>query len=232
MHVEKLRELLDKAAPDIKHQALELMLTPHRSPIFGAAKSVEHEVAALNALKMLGYLTENADEFELVENLRVIKPKARALLYQTALRRPTTPAEIDRDLRDLLRSPLLAVDGEFYMIEVPQPLTMDRLRQRVRVLRFLSDGTFSGSVARIKRPALAALVEDLIDKNDQAKVFEELRKAGYEGTDVRSVISAVLKKTGTRLAGQVGEELLGRGGEAIGWVLDGAWARLQNSKNP
>jgi len=227
MHTEKLRELLNKATPDIKQQALELMLAPHMSPVFGAAKSVEHEIAALNALKMLGYLTDNADEFELVENLRVTKPKARALLYQAALRKPTTPAEIDRDLRELLRSPLLAVDGEFYMIEVPQPLTMDRLRQRVRALRFLSDGTFSGSVARIKRPALAALVEDLIDKNAHAKVFGELRKAGYEGTDARSVINAMIKKVGATLAGQVGEELLGRGGEAIGWVFDEAWARLR-----
>lgn len=80
MHTEKLKELLQQAAPDIKHRALEIFLAPHTSPVFGAAKSVEHEVAALNALKLLGYLTNNADEFELVESLRVTKPKARALL--------------------------------------------------------------------------------------------------------------------------------------------------------
>lgn len=226
MHTEKLHELLNQAAPDIKHKALEILLSPHTSPVFGAAKSVEHEVAALNALKLLGYLTDNADEFELVESLRVTKPKARALLYQAALRKPTTREEIDQDLRDLLRSPLLAVDGDFYMIEVPQPLTMDRLRQRVRKLRFLSDGTFSGSVARIKRPALAALVEDLIDKNEQKTVFAELKKAGYEGSDLRATITALLKKTGSRLAEQVEEGLLGLGGEAIGWVFERAWERF------
>jgi hypothetical protein len=56
------------------------------------------------------------------------------LLYQAALRKASTPTEIDQDLRDLLRSQLLELDGEFYMIEVPQPLTMDRLRKRVRRL--------------------------------------------------------------------------------------------------
>jgi hypothetical protein len=55
---------------------LDLLLAPHTSPVFGAAKSVEHQVAALNALKCLGYLTDNADEFELVKNMRVTKPKA------------------------------------------------------------------------------------------------------------------------------------------------------------
>lgn len=212
MHREKLRKLLVNATPAIKPQALELMLAPHTSPVFDAAKNVEHGIAAPNALKMLGYLTANADEIELVENLRVTKPNARALLYQAALRKPTTPTEIDRDLRELLRSPLLAVDGEFYMIEVPQPLSMDRLRQRVSVsaLRFLSDGPFSGSVARIRRPALAASVEDLINKNDRAKVFEELRKTGYQGTAARSVIQALLKKAALNLLGRWGMSCLGR----------------------
>lgn len=48
---------LGKATPAAKHKVLEMMLTPHMSSVFSAAKSVEHEVAALNALKMLGYLT-------------------------------------------------------------------------------------------------------------------------------------------------------------------------------
>lgn len=81
-------------------------------------------------------------------------------------------------------------------------------------------------MARIKRPALAALVEDLIEKSEQNTVFAELKKAGYEGTDLRSTITALLKKTGLRLAEHVEVGLLGRGGEAIGWVFERAWERF------
>jgi hypothetical protein len=88
----------------------------------------------------------------------------------------------------------------------------------------LSDDTFSGGVAHIKRPALAALIKDLVDRSDQAKVFKELKKAGYDDKDARSAITTLLKNTGSRLAGQVGEELLGKGREAIGGGK--AWERL------
>lgn len=78
-------------------EALRLMLRPHAFPVFGAARTIEHEVAALNALKVLGNIKANADEFELVETLRVTKSKARALLYQAALRngKPLTEDFVD-----------------------------------------------------------------------------------------------------------------------------------------
>ena len=49
---------------------------------------------------------------------------------------------------------------------------MDRLRHRIRQLGFLSDGSFSGSIARIKRPALAALISSLIPESEQRIVIK------------------------------------------------------------
>ena len=51
----------------------------------GAPKQVEHEVAALRALKMLA-LPDNADEYTLVTTLRITKAKARNLLNEDAMR--------------------------------------------------------------------------------------------------------------------------------------------------
>ncbi|MCC7279341.1 MAG: hypothetical protein IT487_13640 [Chromatiaceae bacterium] len=39
----------------------------------------------MNALKVLGYVKADADEFNLVESLRITKTKARPLLYQAVL---------------------------------------------------------------------------------------------------------------------------------------------------
>lgn len=44
-----------------------------------------YEVAALNALKALGYIKRDADEFDLVEKLEGTKSKCCSLLYQAAL---------------------------------------------------------------------------------------------------------------------------------------------------
>ena len=73
MLAKKLNELIAHATPADMAKALKLLFAPHASPVFGASKTIEHEVAALNALKLLGYLTQNIDEFELVEKLRVTK---------------------------------------------------------------------------------------------------------------------------------------------------------------
>lgn len=226
MMTNKINQLVEDASPEQARQALAIMFAPHASPVFGASKSVEHEVAAINAMKLLGYLSSSPDDFELVEKLRVTKSKARSLLYQCALRADISAENEAAELRAILTNPRIAVDGDFYLIEVPQPLTMDRLRHRVRQLGFLSDGSFSGSVARIKRPALAALVASIVPEAERTAVIEGLKRAGYQGTDVRSVISAMLKKAGTKVAGEVGEEMIGKLGESVGALLSQAWDRV------
>ena len=77
--------LANKSEAQLK-AALEQLLAAHTLPVFGAAKQVEHEVAALRALKMLGALPDNADEYTLVTTLRITKAKARNLLNEDAMR--------------------------------------------------------------------------------------------------------------------------------------------------
>ena len=72
---------IEKASSRQLQEALRFLLQPHAAPVFGAAKTVEHEVAALQALKVLGVIRPAADEFDLVESLRVTKTKARSLIY-------------------------------------------------------------------------------------------------------------------------------------------------------
>jgi len=57
------------------------LVKSHASPVFDAVKVVKYEVAALDALRMLGYLATDTDEYGLVEGLCVTKTKARSLLY-------------------------------------------------------------------------------------------------------------------------------------------------------
>lgn len=69
-----LKSQFDAAVDQASHEQLvnvvKILLAPHGSPVFGAAKVVEHEVAALKALKLLSYIAHSADEFDLVERLR------------------------------------------------------------------------------------------------------------------------------------------------------------------
>lgn len=81
----KFHHAIQAATADRLRSALHLLLRPHAEPVFGAAKTVEHEVAALNALKTLGYIGHAADEFDLVERLRATKSGSIAKTPEGAL---------------------------------------------------------------------------------------------------------------------------------------------------
>lgn len=206
MNSKRLEQLIDSADITKLKSAVSILLKPHASPVFGAVKVVEHEVAALNALQILGYLQTDVDEYGLVEGLRVTKAKARSLLYSAALRQLTDESEVDDQLREVVGKCTLCKDGNMFLFEVPQPLTMDRLRQRVRKLGFISDGTFSGSVARLPGDALAALVEALMPEGQKKTTLKKLNAAGYEGKDLASII----KRIAFAAAGAAGGKALGK----------------------
>ena len=86
----------------------------------------------MNALKLLGYAKADADEFNLVESLRITKTRARLLLFQAALRSDPDPKRIDEALHKVLTTTQVLREGSLYMSAVPDPLSMDRLRKWVR----------------------------------------------------------------------------------------------------
>ena len=187
---------IEKASSRQLQEALRFLLQPHAAPVFGAAKTVEHEVAALQALKVLGVIRPAADEFDLVESLRVTKTKARSLIYHAALRAESSQASIDAALRHALVSTRVVRDGELYLVEIPDPLTMDRLRKRVRDLGFLSDGTFSGALAKIPEGALLRLVADLIPAVQKEEIHKQLLEAGLPDKSVGGACQGCLAKGG------------------------------------
>jgi hypothetical protein len=227
MLTQSFENSISQANEEQLREALRLMLQPHASPVFGAARTIEHEVAALKALKLLGNIKANADEFDLVENLRVTKSKARSLLYQAALRTEESDAAVNTALSNALKTTQVVRDGSLYLMEVPDPLTMDRLRKRVRSYGFLSDGTFSGSIAKIPEGALLKLVEELIPEEQKAKISKQLKEAGLPDKTIAGVLKAMLATAGKKVAGEMGGVAAKALGEEIGDVLTTGWAALQ-----
>jgi hypothetical protein len=215
MNKEFLSTAINDADEKVCKDCLSLLLSAHAAPVFGAAKPIEHEVAAFRALQSIGVLSPKPDGYELVTVLRVTKPKARALLYQVALRSMATRSPVDDQIRELLTRPTVLKDGETVLIEVPDPLEMDMLRQRVRQLGYLSDGSFSGSIARIPARAVSALIADLIPENAQADVKKALRDQGIHGVDLTVLVSGALARMGDHVAGPAGSQI----GEYLGDLL-------------
>lgn len=60
--------------------ALPMLLKAHASPVFDAAKAVEHDVAATRAMQFFFTISLDPDEYVLVMTLPMIRVKACFLL--------------------------------------------------------------------------------------------------------------------------------------------------------
>lgn len=159
-----IRALVATASHQDVRRALNILLEPHFQPAFGAVKQIEHEIAALRVLKLLRALSLDADEYEFGRSLRVTKAKARSLMYQDALRASMTDEQVKQNLKAALRTARVAKDGETVLVELPDPFLMDDMRSRVRKRGFLSDGSFSGSIARMSSEELSGLIALLFSR--------------------------------------------------------------------
>jgi len=186
------------------------LLEPHFQPVFGSAKLIEHEVAAFRALQRAGLVgVEPVDEFSLVKHLRITRTKARNLLYAVALRQPEAELNFQLSLQKLLLHPRIHVDdsNHWVSLEVVDPFLMDQVRDFLRHQGFLSDGSFSGSIARMSPEAFAKLLQEAIPSEQRQLAEKQLRAQGLKGNDWTALVVGVLGRIGEQLAGAAGGEL-------------------------
>ncbi|MEW6479083.1 MAG: hypothetical protein AB1455_06475 [Pseudomonadota bacterium] len=227
MLYEQIIKSLETASPAKQRDALQALLKPHATPVFGASKVIEHEVAALQAFLILGVFGANPDEYDLVETLRITKNKARSLLYHAALRTESSNDFIEDSFRTALATCRPMRDGQFFMLEVPDPLTMDRLRKRVRTLGYLSDGSFVGSIAKVPEDALLLIIESLFTPEQREHIIQELHKAGMADKSVKGLLKAFIRQSAKKVAGETGDLIAKSIGEDITRLLKDGWKTLK-----
>ena len=206
MNKRSLDSAINDASSEALRKALRELMYVHANPVFGSAKIIEHEVAALNALQHIRFLSPQPDEYDLVTSLGITKSKARNLLYQKALRQRTAAVPSDEEIRKVLTAGRIARDGSYFAIEIPDPLLMDYFRKRIRDLGYLSDGSFSGTVARLREDAVTDLVYALVPESKREQVEEKLLESGISNGSLEHFLRASLGKIGTKIAGPTGEK--------------------------
>lgn len=229
---EAFKSVIEKADYEVCKSALMILLDSHASPVFGAAKTIEHEIAALNALKILGYIDYDADEYDLVEKLRITKTKSKSLLYQAALRKQDgDPIEVDISLINALESTQIIKDGKMFIIEIPEPLTMDRMRKKLREAGYLSDGSFSNSIAKISEDALVKIVEELIPENKKIEMNKKLLDSRETDDSIAGIIKAMIEKAAEKYAGETGVSAVRKIGNKIISFLNNPLEETENYIN-
>ncbi|MBA4501522.1 hypothetical protein [Marinobacterium marinum] len=200
-------------------QVLNTLLDRYLSPAFGALPKLEVELIMLDALEQLGVISPQPQVYELVSKLKVTRTKANKLLYERELRRSTS-TDLDSRVKELLRSPLIDKKGTHFMLEVDNPLLLDHLRDKVRKLGYISDGSFSSSLVKLSVDAFVALVEDAL-KDELETAERVLKEAGAPDTSIKGVIKAACSKLAHRIASDTGEAAMQQVSDFFGALVGG-----------
>ncbi len=212
-----------KSVPDPKvRDALGLILASYLSPAFGSLTKREIDLLIFNALERIGYIEENPTLYSLVQKLRVTRSKARALLYEQELRR-LGERDLDQQVRDVLKHPVLQRQGELFVLEVENPLLSDHLRARVQALGYASDSSFSPSLVKLSDDAIIALLDDMLDEKTKAGVRKEFIKAGLPDKSFRGFLKDVVKALARKAADEAGSRVIEK---VWGPIVDGAFDGL------
>jgi hypothetical protein len=189
--------------------ALKSFLESYLNPAFGALPKAEVELLVLQMLEKLRLINGNLGAYELVSKLKITNTKARRLLYERDLRR-TTPEDLDKQLLIVLQKPSILKNGKWFILQIENALLTDHLREKVKLLGHVTDGSFSPGIVKLSLDAMAALIDEMYQGKDDKK--ETARKAliaaGAPDTTFKGVIRAVLEKIGSKFAAEAGEALM------------------------
>lgn len=224
----KIPDITSHAGPERTKAALDEFLTRFLSPAFGALPKPEVELLVLRLLTQVGAIDERPSVYELVSKLRITRAKARRLIYDQDLRSRTL-ADLDSDVRRLLRKPIIQKRGDSFLLEIENPLLADHLRALLQRLGHVTDGSFSPSLVTLTLDAMVALIEEQLSETERTTTLKALVKAGAPEKSLKGVLKSALKKLGEKIADDAGEAVADEVLSYLGPLMDSSKAAITSA---
>lgn len=225
-------ERIQELDSDKCKKAFVLIMKEFLTPAYGSIPKRDLEISIFQHLQSLGVIEKNPELYSLVADLKVTRSKARNLLYDAKIR-STTSSDLDLELKSLLMNPIFLDEGDKKIsLEIENPYLIDHFRSRLKSLRYITNQNFSPELITLTIEAYAALIESEISDDLRKKTWAALIKSGAkQEVNFKSVLVGVLKKLGTKIADQAGDQLAESAGEYIGPLIDGSIETIRSKFN-
>lgn len=207
VNFESVNSLSETEAKSILNQ----LFLEFSKPAFGAIPKREIDLLIYRMMYKAGVIASDASQYDIMIGLRITKSKVRNLEFERCVRHDQNNQELDKQLRSLLcDSAGFAIDGNYVAISTENPLLQAHLKEKLRLLRHLSDASFDPSIVRLKPDALSELICSLADDDRKKELIAKLQKEGViEDTSLSGIISSALKHQMARLAGDAAGKAVG-----------------------
>ena len=222
--INKLDEL---DSEDVK-TAFKELLEGYLTPAFGSISKRDLDILLFIKLQKLGIFKKNPEIYELVSELKVTRAKARNLLYESKLRQTNT-AELDQELKEILKTPIFLKDNDKIGIEIDNPYLIDHLRAKLKKLKHITDGSFSPELVRLTTDAFVSLFESYLPEDSKDEIKQAFIEIGAEAdTSLKGMLKGAFKKLGSKIADEAGGQVAESVGEFLGPVISGSIDLIKN----
>jgi hypothetical protein len=195
---------------------LASFLTDFMTPAFGSLPKREIELRV----------------FDLMRSIGILKPEASQLIFDLEIRRHGSDQE---RLNELVKQALVhtkfAKDGDYFVMEIENPLVLAHMRQRIRDIGHFSDTSFNTALVRAPLDTVTDLMLDIIPENQHQAIRDALVNAGAPDSSVKGVIKGALKTLGKKVIGeaadQVAEGIVDNSADFLGPLVNASIGQIQ-----
>lgn len=204
----KFDDLFAEIPPQKGHAVLEELMRKFCEPAFGALPKREIELAFFEAMRELEIIPRDASLYQLMSDLRITRSKANALLFDIDVRRMGDDEDkLNEEIRKALIGTRLAKDGDYFVLEVENPLVNAHLKEKVRKMKYVSDSSFNAALIRLPCDAVTELIAEVVPPGRRELVRKALIKAGATDHSLKGMLKSALSKLGEKVVGKAAEGL-------------------------
>ena len=203
----KLIDKIDSLNSDDIKLVFKELIKDYFSPAFGSISKRDLDILLFIKLQKLKLISENPEIYELISELRVTRAKARSLLYESKLRQSTTK-QLDEELIEIITNPIFLKDNDKIGLEIGNPYLIDYIKDKLKKLNHITDGSFSPELIKLTPEAFVALFESYVPNESKSEILKILISIGAnEDTSLKGALKGIFKKLGSKIADKVGEEI-------------------------
>ena len=203
-----ITQAVDEIAEKELKAELASFLTDFMSPAFGSLPKREIELRVFDLMRNLDILKSEATIYSLMTDLKVTRSKASQLIFDLEIRRHgSDQARLDELVKQALINTKFAKDGDYFVMEIENPLTLAHMRQRIREIGHFSDTSFNASLVRAPLDVVTDLMLDIIPEEKHEEIKGALVDAGAPEKGVRAVLKGALKTLGSKVIGEAADEV-------------------------
>ena len=228
-----LRESIEAVDEDKLKTEVENFLQDFMTPAFGSLPKREIELRVFDLMRNLEILKADATIYSLMTDLKVTRSKASQLIFDLEIRKHgNDKAKLDGLIKQALIATRFAKDGDYFVMEIENPLTIAHMRQRVRELGHISDTSFNSSLVRAPLDAVTDLMLDIIPDAQHEEIKDALVAAGAPERGFKAVLKGALKKLGSKVIGeaadQVAEGIVENSAEFLAPILNAGAGQIRD----